>query len=183
METLNTVDSFELSDLPVPQQFFRLAYAYLDAAIVLNLRMLNTPDKLTYARGCVPLYLARHSVELFLKGAILSRSPSDGLHHDVEGLGTRYHDLYQHECFRWDVPFCSEPISLDPEALRELKKSALQPSDQMFRYPTNKNSEPWKGISGYVPLQFHMTLETIKSDFDRLEQLVLAPKQAKADQQ
>jgi hypothetical protein len=171
---MTMVGSWELSPLPIPSRFFRFARAYLDAAIVLNTRLFDGSDDQTYPRACVPLYLAQHAIELFLKGAILSRAPAEKLQHGVERLGIRYHDLYSEICFRWDIPFgTAEPVGAEPGKIEELRKLSL-PADQQFRYPTDIEKKPWMGISAYLAAEFHLTLNQVSSDFDRLESLILA---------
>lgn len=170
---MTMVGSWELSPLPIPLRFFRFAHAYLDAAIVLNTRLLDGTDDQTYPRACVPLYLAQHAIELFLKGAILSRAPADRLQHGVEQLGIRYRDLYRENSFRWVVPFgTAEPVGAEPGKIEELRKLS-PPADQQFRYPTDSRKEPWMGISAYLAADFHLTLKQVESDFDRLEPLIL----------
>jgi hypothetical protein len=168
LEALNTAHSDEVSHLAIPQQFLRYAYAYLEAASILNARLANDEKELTYVRGCVPLFLARHAVELFLKAAVLSKSPDDELHHDVEKLGVRYGQLYPEELLHWDVPFGAEPIIASPEVVAALRKERQEPGDQRFRYPTNFEGMPWKSVSCYIPSAFKSTLQKIRADFDRL---------------
>lgn len=171
---MTMVGSWELSQLPIPIRFFRFAHAYVDAAIVLNTRLLDGSDDQNYLRGCVPLFLAQHAVELFLKGAILSRVPTEKLQHGVERLAIRYHDVYQEDRFRWDVPFRTvEPIDASPEKMEELRKLS-PPADQQFRYPTDIEKKPWTNISAYLATEFHLTLTQVKSDFDRIETLIVA---------
>ena len=54
----------------VPDELFRLAEAYLDAAENLNRQMKEGAWRSSYQRGQVVLYLTLHAVELTLKGCI-----------------------------------------------------------------------------------------------------------------
>lgn len=85
----------KLMALTPPHQFARMALAYLDSAQSLCQIMENDVDTATYEKGAVVLFLTAHGLELFLKGAILHKSPQETFkHHRIEELHNRYQTLY-----------------------------------------------------------------------------------------
>jgi hypothetical protein len=89
------IGSWDTENLSSPEQFADLANAYLDSGILLCSEMSNGSFSANFGRGRVVLFLSLHSVELFLKGAILKRSPSAALNtHVVRDLQSTYNELY-----------------------------------------------------------------------------------------
>src|SRR5262249_34514378 len=70
------IGSWDTENLSSPEHFADLAHAYLDCGILLCSEMSKKSFSATFSRGRVVLFLSLHSVELFLKDAILKRSPS-----------------------------------------------------------------------------------------------------------
>jgi hypothetical protein len=84
------------------------ARANLDAALTLTAALAQDSAAAKFADGTVTMSLAFHSVELFLKGAILTAQPNEsfkGEGHDIEQLERRYRNLYPSKPFRFDRPF------------------------------------------------------------------------------
>lgn len=159
------VGNWEMSGKPIPLQFLAFAEAYLDSACRLCRILKRSPRKRTYSRCAVVLYLAFHSVELFLKGAILNKSPNEGLHHDVEHLSKRYRVLYPGKKYHFEIPFGTEYLGFDPpDGL-----PTPPPQDQVNRYPIDKKYSEWSGAFGFIPETFLSTLEVLQGDFDRMK--------------
>lgn len=78
------IGSWEIGSLDKSAQFFAFAEAYLSSSSALCSRLKRLRAPLKYLQTTVVLFLARHSVELFLKGAILVRTPKDKLHHRLK---------------------------------------------------------------------------------------------------
>lgn len=89
----------------MPLQFVAFTDAYLDSAAHLCKMLKRSSRKSSYPRGTVVLFLTFHAVELFLKAAILQKSPNEGLHHNVEHLVNRYLSLYPGKKYAFDIPF------------------------------------------------------------------------------
>ena len=100
--------SWQLNSMSIPQQFIAFADAYLDSAERLCKVLKISTRKASYERGAVVLYLTFHSVELFLKAAILKKSPNEKLHHNIEHYGRRYRNLYPGKKYNLDIPFQTE---------------------------------------------------------------------------
>ena len=88
----------DLQRLSVPAQFFAFSDAYLDSAVSLCDALCATSATVTYAHGAAVMSLTFHSIELFLKAAILQRSPGEQFSgsrgHNLDYLYQRYANLY-----------------------------------------------------------------------------------------
>ncbi len=164
--------NWELSEKDLPEQFFAFSIAYLDSARRLCVVLKRSIIKATYARGCVVLYLTFHAVELFLKGAILSKSPNEKLNHDIEGYYKRYNNLYPKKTFNFELPYRTEYLGLEPEII-ELVKKQQPPPDQLHKYPTDNKGSEWKGAFAFKPVEFVEIIEQLILDFGRIENKIL----------
>jgi hypothetical protein len=127
------------------------------------------------------LSLTFHSCELFLKAAILHKVPTEQFSgssdHNLEHLSKRYANLYPGKTWALDLPFRRhEPAldDLDPRVAEELKtfireRGKAMPEDQLHRYPTDIQGQPWDGLFGFEPNSFRRDIARIKSDFERLK--------------
>lgn len=172
------VGSWELENLTQSEQFFAFARAYMQASARLSSCFDEVRASDSYPHGCVILFLAVHSVELFLKGAILAREPSyNSNHHVIDKLKVKYYELYTSPEFQWNIPFITEFLGFDSTRSTPPKPS---PSDQVFRYPTDKKTA-WPGVSAYAPQAFQLQIGDMQADMLRIEQVIVATnKQASA---
>ena len=168
------IGSWDTESLSRPKQFADLANAYLDSAILLCSEISKGSFSATFSRGRVVFFLSLHSVELFLKGAILKRSPSVAVHtHVLRDLQRTYDDLYPEDQFRWDLPFRIEYLGFTAQEVKTMLKSERS-LDQMYRYPIERKGNPWRGIVGFEAKDFLSKLKNIKKDFHRLEKQIFA---------
>lgn len=180
----NMVDFSEIEDLPPSRQFLAFSDAYIDSAELLCSTVAAKPSESTYPKGAVIMSLAFHGIELFLKAAILEKSPNEQFKgragHDLEQLGIKYKELYPDEECDFEVPFRDEGVSLlepDPQILAELKRHIEEykkstPQDQLNRYPRDINGNPWKGLYGFEAGSFLGTIAQVRNDIDRLRKLI-----------
>lgn len=162
------VGSWQLSGLCVPQLFAAYADAYLDSAKRLCKVLKVSPRKASYERGAVVIYLTFHSVELFLKAAVLQKAPSEKLNHNIEHYGKRYRKLYPGKIFNFEIPFKTEYVGFEPPEIEKLKSS--EPAkDQMHRYPTDRKGKEWSGVFAFDPVSFLSIIEGLNDDFKRLK--------------
>ncbi len=173
--TYQLVGSWEMPQ-SIPLQFLSFAEAYLDSAAQLCDRLCETPRESSFQRGSVILFLAFHAIELFLKGAILTRSKNEKLHHKIYDLKQRYDELFPGPEFSWNIPFKIEYLALEPEKIKENKK-IIKP-DQLHRYPTDKNGNEWKGVFAFEPISFSSDIKAISIDFSRLEPIIFTTDKA-----
>jgi hypothetical protein len=161
------VTSDEIERLDAPEQFMAYADAYLDAAARLCSVLARSTRRTNYARGCVVLYLAIHAIELFLKAAILCRKPNERFSHDLDHIHNRYRALYPRRALAIDIPFKTEYVGLEPPEIAKARKER-QPQDQLYRYPRNKEGGQWRGIFGFEPNSFLVTIRQLQKDFERI---------------
>ena len=158
----------DLQRLSVPAQFFAFSDAYLDSAVSLCDALCATSATVTYAHGAAVMSLTFHSIELFLKAAILQRSPGEQFSgsrgHNLDHLYQRYANLYPGKAYTLDLPFKrQEPDieGLDSRLAEELlafiqQQEKAMPHDQMHRYPTDVNGHSWKTLLGFEPHSFRL---------------------------
>ena len=140
------------------EQFAAYALAYLDSAQRLCDLLARSHLKATYERGAVVLFLAAHAVELFLKGAIVRKSPNERFSHDLEHLARRYRALYPAKKFRLEIPFSTElPPGMTAEEKRQIMATHTPPGE-LYRYPIDKKYKPWLGAYGIEPNSLRQTI-------------------------
>jgi hypothetical protein len=166
------VGSWQIDTSSIPRQFFLFADAYLDSAARLCRVLKRSSRKISYPRGAVVLFLTSHAVELFLKAAILEKSPKEKLHHDVEQLDATYRVLYPEPQFVFAVPFKTEYLGFKPEEIIE-KKPGI-PQNQLNRYPSDRFGKNWGGLFAFDPISFLRVIEQLQCDFDRLQKYIFA---------
>lgn len=168
----------DLQRKPVPEQLLSFADAYLESASVLCERVCTEPQHATYAHGAVIMSLTFHSLELFLKAAILRKVPAEKLAgHDLELLEKRYSNLYPEKKHTFDIPFkrqAPDTQGLSPQIAEELlayvrQQNKNMPEDQLHRYPISAQGETWNPPLGFEPHSFHRVIQGLKSDFARLK--------------
>lgn len=182
-----TVES-EIASLSIPLQYLLFSHAYLDSASRLCAVLKRSSRKSNYARGSVVLYLTFHAIELFLKGAILERSPNTSVKtHDVEALRKRYNNLYPGMKYAFHAPFISEEDEADlnallgPEVIKEFQihiKNSKQnnPWHQRHQYPRNLEGQPWAGAVGFEAGAFLVEIQKLKAEIARLKNLIFHAK-------
>jgi hypothetical protein len=150
-------------------QFAAYAQAYLDAAQRLCSSLTRSSRKATFERGFVVLYLMAHSVELFLKGAILRKASSDSLlsTHNLVALENRYKKLYPKKRFHFVVPFHTDYALLSP-AQQKLAKASRTPIDQLYRYPQDQSGKVWPGVFAFEANSCLKDIVALRSDYERL---------------
>lgn len=154
--------------LQPPEQFAAYALAYLDSAQRLCTTLAVSHKRATFERGAVVLYLTAHAVELFLKGAILRKAPTERFSHDLEHLHNRYVALYPARRF-WltKEPFKTEYFGMDKAEIAKAKQ--CQPAvDQLYRYPEDKSGKPWIALLGFEASSYAKELTVLRADFERL---------------
>lgn len=157
--------------LPIPEQLFAFAYAYLDAAETLCQKTIERAEERDWPSGAVVLMNAAHAVELFIKAALLRHDKSIDVWsfgHDVAALAKAYNTHFPEPELAWDIPFATpQPDGLTSEEQRLVKKLIAHPSIEL-RYPVTKEGMPWLTLHGYEPHSFAKDLERIRADFDRI---------------
>jgi hypothetical protein len=160
------IGSWEMSSLSEPKRYFEYSKAYLQASLDVCNRMVNDNDNGTWPNANVALMLAAHSVELFLKGAMLIKT-GKAWGHTLEELNSDYHDIYTEKEFQFNCPFKTEYLEISEEEQNALKKKEPQPSIR-FRYPVKKPGTEWNGIYAFIPNEFIDILNDLNINYDKL---------------
>ena len=167
----NLVTDNSHRQLPVHEQLFAFAYAYLSAAKLLCKQEIDHVEDCDWSAGTVVLMNASHAVELFLKAALLRKDGSIdawAYGHDIAALAKEYERQFPDPKLAWDLPFRqSKPEGLSAEHLRLYRDGVAPPSIE-FRYPVTKNGEPWITLHSFEPHSFARDLEKIEDDFNRI---------------
>ncbi|MEI6705118.1 MAG: hypothetical protein WCL71_16555 [Deltaproteobacteria bacterium] len=162
------VTSSPSTELSLPLQFIAFANAYLYSATTLCQALVNSSKETTYERGSAIMYLAFHAAELFLKAAILNKSPNERFGHDVEILHNRYKSLYRAKKYSLTIPF-----QIDYSGLSEPQKISARknkpPENELYRYPCDNSHTEWKGVYGFEPISFLMVIEKLQDNFMHLQ--------------
>ena len=158
----------------VSEEFVDSAFAFLDASENLNSLMINQMWPGSFNRGKVVLWLAFHSVELFLKGCILERDADAKVNgHSLFKLNEEFHKLAPE--IEFVPPFGVEEMPPEPE-IRKLVEEQERRTHEVFRYPTGQSGEPWSGAHMFSSALFAATLKEIRQDFERIQALVFVPR-------
>lgn len=166
------VGNWEIEHLTKSQNFITHAYSYLNAARTVCMHMESDEEHLTWPNASVALMLTAHSVELFLKGAILKKNPEAILEsHDLEKLKAEYVRNYKGEQFEWDIPFQVD-MSLLSDEEEKLVRGDLPPPSIQYRYPAPIVGEDWPGIQGFTLMEFRGMLVGLEDDYQRIESCI-----------
>ncbi len=167
-ENLEMIGNWQIAKHTEPMRYIEYAKAYLQASTDMCLRMKDNVSNRTWPNACVVMMLAAHSVELFLKGAILVKEPkADFVHHRLEALEVSYRVAYPNSEFRFDVPFKTEQLGMTETEIEALKKDYPLPSI-LFRYPVRKPGDEWEGFHGFDPQGFLCILDSLSEDYGRV---------------
>jgi hypothetical protein len=164
------ITDIEVRDLPVPEQFFQYADAYLRTAIMQCEFVAKSPSYGRWPDAAVTLLLAAHAIELFLKGAILLREPDSDTPlkagHDISELARKFRELYPEPQFAWEVPFAATDTPPDlPKAIKY--EQSMQ--SMVYRFPLTKHQEPWLQLSALEPTSFQADLLVLQEKFAQLQ--------------
>ena len=180
----NMITYADIQQLPVPEQLFTYADAYRSAASALCQQMTNDARSRTWPNAAVVLILAAHAVELFLKGAVLKRSPDAKVwarQHNIDDLSADYRAQFPEPSFEWNIPFTSglteeewkaQMKAVHPsltEAEIEGLRAATPPPSILYRYPVEKDGSEWRGVYGFEPHSFLVLLGQVEIDFERIK--------------
>jgi hypothetical protein len=159
--------SDRIAALNPSDQFDAFADAYLESAGRLCKLLVRSTRKATYERGMVVLYLVHHSVELFLKAAILRISPKERFNHDLEHIYNRYMALYPANRFVFPIPFSTSIEGVSKENINAAK-ALFRSRDQRLRYPRNKDGDPWLGVSAFEAESFLRQIDKLQAAYKKL---------------
>ena len=142
------IGSWELNGLSRPHRFFAFAESYLQAAMATCSRMSEHKALQLWQHASVAMLLGSHSVELFLKGAILGGGVEFQRTHELRNLKNQYDQVHVDDQFRFDCPFVTNFEGLEEEAERILKENPPAAPSIYHRYPEDRDGSPWWHMIG-----------------------------------
>lgn len=160
---MDILDQLDVTD--IPDELFRLSEAYLAAADNLNRQLKNGAWPSSYQRGQVVLFLALHAVELHLKGCIKTLQPSYRAGHSIANLISDLRSL--RPSIEFDPPFGTEPLPIVLEG-EPPHVNWDKVANQVFRYPMDREGEPWEGLFGFSADIFQGSLDQLHGDFESM---------------
>ena len=162
------IGNWEISHVSESQRFVLYAHAYLNSAQLSCKQMAGHEAQCTWPNATVVLMLAAHSVELFLKGAILGRESHAMVdNHRIDLLSEKYRELYPGPAFEFEVPFRTEYPNISEAEIQALKKTEPVPSI-LFRYPIRKPGVEWEGIHAFEADGFLKILSSVANAYERI---------------
>jgi hypothetical protein len=160
--------NWQIAHLREPERFILYAGAYLESSRSVCLRMRAEEDENTWPNAAVAMMLAAHAVELFLKGAIVSRDPKMlAKIHRIDQLAETYFGLFPEEEFAFEVPFQGEYPGFSEDEIATLKKEEPAPSI-LFRYPVKSQGVEWQGVHGFEAQGFLELIAELRDAFSRI---------------
>jgi hypothetical protein len=164
------IGSWEMENKTQSELFFDLGFAYMDTSILSTKSMLNNQTPSQYSQSRVILSLAYHAIELFLKGAILFKKNEYKVNgHNLDTLYKEYQKLYTQDKFQLESPFITRFMGISVDEINSIN---LPPRDQMYRYHTDRNTEKWEGVEGFIPQDFLKKSSSLKNKFIELKKRI-----------
>jgi len=160
----NLLPSAKLSQLTLHEQYFAFSGAYLDSAEKLCRILARSTKTATFERGAVVLYLTQHALELFYKGAILRKAPTEKYSHGLDQLQRRYKILYPAKRFSIRKLFGASYEGLTEEQIAQVQ-GLEPPIDQLYRYPEDKQGKPWNALLAFEAASFTRELAVLREEF------------------
>lgn len=160
---MNMVVDSDILQFRIPMRYLMFADSFLDAAELLNLKMIRDKEANTWQNASVVLMNSAHSFELLLKGLLLHHNAQMKLgSHDLEGLYEKYLVAYPGNEFQVEKLFSTNFGNLSEEEINEFKKTLPEPS-VLYRYPTKTGQMEWNGAQGFIAGTFVSEIGKLKT--------------------
>lgn len=153
--------SWDYEDLGEAAHWFLMAHAYFDCSFYLFTEMARETFDRNYHRALVAVSIFNHSVELFLKAAIVQADKKITPSHNLEQLYNQYKKRYPGKKYEFEAEI-SSVVYLHQNT----------PHNEFARYPTDHAGQPWPGYAQVDIVIWYERLSVFQNDFDRLEPLL-----------
>jgi HEPN domain-containing protein len=155
------VFSWDYEDLAESDHWFLMAQAYFDCSFHLFTEMARETFDRSYHRALVAVSLFNHSIELFLKAAIIEANKMVTSSHNLEQLYNQYRKLYPGKKYEFEgeIPSVVTPHQNTPH-------------NEFARYPTDHAGRPWPGYTHVDIAVWYERLSVFQEDFGRLKPLL-----------
>ena len=138
-----------------------MAKAYLDCGVNVFSDISNDSLTKSYYHASVGAFLFEHSIELFLKAAIVQAGKQVQSHHEIERHYKHYKNLYPGK--KYDFNGRIEDIATKDEE---------RPKSEFHRYPTDNSGMLWQVNTHFNIDIWADQLTAFVEDFDRLESAI-----------
>lgn len=153
--------SWDINEKPKSERYFILAQSYIECSISIFESILQKSLEATYSNGHSGAFLFGHSLELFLKGAIIyAKGKVDNIH-NLENLYNEFKKSYPGKNFEFNG-----------EIDDFIKQDKLMPYNKFFRYPIDNEGNVWFGNYFYNFEIWNDQLRKFKNDYKRLLTLI-----------
>ncbi|ANN73240.1 hypothetical protein [Bordetella bronchialis] len=174
-EDSSSSHSEELADMEPWDRMLWLSRAYLEASEALCNAMLEGGLSSQYSSSRVILHLARHGIELFLKGAIAAHGAApEQLGHNLNKLYRVYRRLYPELRFHFEVP-CQFLVSLNEELFPNDADEFHRVLDQRHRYATDRKGASFASPEIFDPATMKKELWELRRVSQVIEWVELRP--------
>jgi len=156
-EKVSFITTQDIDENSQAEHFVNHALAYLESAIFLldNIEQKKFSESFYHAQ--VTAFLFQHSLELFLKGALLFHSPNYAKNHEPNGLYEDYKKIY-----------CDKQYDFNSQIELAVKNDPHRPYSIYARYPFDKKDNYlWENFSLNVQRRLEF-LNGVLSDFKRI---------------
>jgi len=153
--------SWDYEDVSDADHWFLLAEAYIDCCHYLLSSMIEENITGTFHHCKVVVSLFEHSVELFLKGAIVQAEKQVQTHHRIDEIFKQFINLYPGKKFEFTGSI-SEFVKPMPQA----------PVNEYARYPADQNGQSWLGHTHIDIAIYYVEASKFKDDYSRLKPLI-----------
>lgn len=164
------IGNWEINGLSPAERFWVFADSYLRSSHKLCNQLVRRKRGHLFPEACVVTFLARHAVELFLKGMLVARTGKAPLTHNINELVNEYTTNFTELKFVWEIPFQTQYIGMSASEIKKAKRAKRwQYTNEIYRYPVNREIEDWQAAIGFEPHGFIKELIKIENDFVRLK--------------
>jgi len=153
--------SWDYEDSSDSDHWFLLADAYLDICHFTLSSMIEENIDGTFHHCKVVVSLFEHSVELFLKGAIVQAKKQVQTHHRIDEIYKQFIKLYPGKKFEFNGKI-DEFVKPMPQA----------PVNEYARYPVMKDGQAWIGNTHIDIIIYYIEASKFKDDYTRLKPLI-----------
>ncbi len=144
-----------------------LASGYAKAAEVLCKAVVEDDYTREYASAMVIRHLCRHSIELFLKGAIGMKGGQVPLTHRLDRLYPEYARLYPLDVFHFTMPISKQLLSSDDLFADELEPYQRDDAERN-RYPASRRGESFPSMRDFDVCEELKVIENLRTAINHL---------------
>jgi len=166
----------EFSDMAAWDRCYWLSRAYLEASACLCEAMLKEDFSNQYSSSRVILHLARHGLELFLKGSIIAATgASEVSGHNLAKLLTRYQEHFQGEAYQFRSPH-HFALRGGPDLFQEDLALFHSTLDQRHRYPADRKGRGFAAPEVFDARNFLAAIGDLTKDLLGIEYVHIRPR-------